>query len=196
MQDILKTVDDLSATNTTYGNINFLVSINGERTCVRWIYTDGIITAEYKRVELDFENNVFTAFSDMWSIYKIGPVVGVSFDEVLEIAREAAENVELHVMAEDGLEQTFNVPDLSNATYSYYFLMTPYQTGSPTSNSSREPATLYPYWQFTFYFNKCVGRYSGVEVGLWGDNKEISSARGYQTPVWPNIQTPKPDSDQ
>jgi hypothetical protein len=195
MQNILKTVNELSVTNTTYDGINFQVSVNQGRTRIQWIYTDDNITAELKRVELNFEENVFTSLSDTWSLYKISPMSGISIDAALEIAREAAQNVELHVTNE-GVEQTFNVPDLSNATYEYRFSMTPYQTGSPPSNSFREPATLYPYWQFTFYFNKCVGRYSAVEVGLWGDTKDISSARGYQTPIWPNIQTPKPDSDQ
>jgi hypothetical protein len=189
MQNILKTVDELSVTNATYDGINFQVSVNEGRTRIQWIYTDNYITADFKRVELNFEGNVFTSFFDTWSLYKISPAIGISFDEALEIARETAQNVELHVV-NGGVEQAFNVPDLSNAPYEYRLSMTPYQAGSPPSNSSREAATLYPYWQFTFYFNKSIGRYGGVTVGLWGDTKEISSAQGYLVPVWPNIQKP------
>jgi hypothetical protein len=197
MQEILKTVNELSVTNTTYDNINFQVSENGDKTCIKWIYTANGIIADYKRVELNFENNVFTAFTDMWSIYKIGPVVGVSFDEAYKIAREAAEKEEYRIVNEEGVVvQTFNVPDLSNKPYNYYFFMTPYQNSSSPSNSSREAATLYPFWQFNFYFNQCFGRYGGVQVGLWGDTKEVSYTSGILEPYWPSIQTPKPDSGQ
>jgi hypothetical protein len=122
----------------------------------------------------------------MWSAYKIGAIIGVSFDEAFEIAREAAEKEELRIVNEDGaVVHTYNVPDLSNKPYNYYFFMTPYQNSSSPSNSPREAATLYPFWQFNFYFNECFGRYGGVQVGLWGDTKEVSYISGILEPYWP-----------
>lgn len=48
----------------------------------------------------------------------------------------------------------------------------------PTS-TSRDQMKLYPLWHFIFYFNKPIGDTVGVEVGVWGDTKEIAYSQDY-----------------
>jgi hypothetical protein len=46
--------------------------------------------------------------------------------------------------------------------------------GSP-GNTTRDPLALYPLWQATFSFNQYVGGgITGLQVGVWGDTKEIA----------------------
>ena len=181
MQEILNGVNELSPTDTTVGNINFQVSKSGDKTRIQWIYTDGGVVMERKRVELDFQNNTFESFTDTWSIYKVsGPSV-INAEEATAIALEAAQQVELRIGHADGSVEAVPVPDLSNAHYDVNFAMTPYRSSEDDflGTITRDPLTLYPYWQFHFYFNEKIGGAIGVQVGVWGDNKDIAYASGY-----------------
>jgi hypothetical protein len=61
--------------------------------------------------------------------------------------------------------------------------MVPYR--SPTSplylasKLTRDPLTLYPYWQFVFHINETIAGNVGIQVSLWGDTKEIVYCHGY-----------------
>jgi len=43
----------------------------------------------------------------------------------------------------------------------------------------RDPLTLYPEWQFVFYFGKSMGNIIGVQVAVWGDTGEIVNCNPY-----------------
>ena len=76
MQNILNTVSDLSATNITVGNINFQISKNGDRTLIKWIYSEGGVSMKWKRLDLTFRNNALELMIDNWRIYSVsGPSV-------------------------------------------------------------------------------------------------------------------------
>jgi len=189
MQDILNSVTDLSPTNTIAGNINFQVSKSGDKTRVQWIYTDNDITMDRKRVDISFRNNTFLSFRDTWSLYKVGGSSVLSSEEATKIALEAAQRVELQIGHADGTSEAVKVPDLSNAPYDVNFAMLPYHGTEDNfpSKLSRDPLTLYPYWQFWFYFNETIGGCIGVQVGVWGDTKEIIYASGYGLLGVPNM---------
>jgi hypothetical protein len=87
----------------------------------------------------------------------------------------------LRIGYENGTTKIATLPDLSDAFYERYFNMLPYrnETSHLPSKIARDPLTLYPYWQFYFYFNETIAGNSGVQVGIWGDTKEIIYCSGF-----------------
>lgn len=188
MQNILNSVDDLSPTNVTIGNVNFQVSKSEGRTRVQWIYTENNITMNYKRVELEFRYNAFESFQDGWRFYKVSGLSALTLEEAYKLALDTAQNCEFR-WVNDEVNEVLSLPDLSDARYDVYFAMVPYRNDtSHTSNKlSRDPLTLYPYWRFCFYFKDgAIGCFSGVRVSLWGDTEEIISCEGQLVRRYPN----------
>ncbi len=181
MQNILNSVAELSPASVTVGNITFQVSKSEDRTRIQWVYTDGGIAMDRKRVDFSFRNNTFESFSDTWSIYKVSGLSAISSEEATKIALEAAQKVELHIGHADGSVETVHVPDLSNASYDVNLAIVPYRNseGDFPSTIARDPLTLYPLWQFIFLFKEKIGGDIGVQVGVWGDTKDIAYASGY-----------------
>jgi hypothetical protein len=181
MKDVLSSGNIQSSANFTTGNINFQSSQTGNRTRLQWIYTEDSIVMNWKRVEMDFNNNDLTSFYDSWSLYKVSGLSVISAQEATTIARNAAQNVTISIGNANGTVETLKVPDLSNASYDVQFNMLPYRGDDPNfpSKIARDPLTLYPYWQFHFYFNQSVAGDDGVQVGVWGDTSEIIYASGY-----------------
>jgi len=181
MQEILNSVDELSPANFTVGNVNFEVSENGDRTLIKWIYTENGVSMEWKRVDLAFRNSAFESFHDTWRIYGVGAFSVINSEEARNIALEAAQNLEFRIVNEYRNE-TVTLPDLSNSVYQMYFTMLPYrnETSHNPSKIPRDPLKLYPYWQFYFYFpGGEIGGYSGIQVGIWGDTKETIYCNGF-----------------
>jgi hypothetical protein len=181
MQVILSNHSDLSSTNLTSGNINFQVSKTGDRTRIQWIYTENGVSMSWKRVELEFYKTTIERFTDSWSYYKVSGLSVISAEEATQIAREAAQKVELHISNGNGTIQTINVANLLNGRVDVFFSMLPYSGSKENfpSNLTRNASTLYPYWQFHFDFNKSIAGNEGVQVGVWGDTGEIIYASGY-----------------
>ncbi len=181
MQNVLNTANDLSPTNVTIGNINFQVSKNGAKTIIQWIYTENDVSMNWKRLELVFRNNAFESMIDNWPIYNVsGPSV-INSEEAYQLALDTAQNCEFRII-NLYRNETVKLPDLSDSVYQLYFTMVPYrnETLHNPSKLSRDPLTLYPYWQFDFYFKEGeIGGYSGIQVGIWGDTKEIVYCNGF-----------------
>jgi hypothetical protein len=187
MQNILNSVTDLSPTSVTIDNINFQVSIEG-KTRLQWIYTENGTVMDRKRVDMSFRSNALVSFTDTWSFYKVSRLSVISSEEATSIAREAAQEVEWRVGHADGTTETVKAPDLANATYDVNFMMLPYRGLQPDEFPSKLPRdceTLYPYWQFHFYFGEKIGGAIGVQVGVWGDTKEIIYASSYVVHDYP-----------
>ena len=181
MQTILNTVKELSPTNVTAGNVNFQVSKNADRTRIQWIYTENGVYMTWKRVDIAFRNNVLDSFIDNWQIYSVSGLSVINSEEAYQLALETAQNTEFRIV-NDYRNETVTLPDLSDSVYQMYFTMVPYrnETSHNPSKISRDPLTLYPYWQFYFYFKGGeIGGYSGVQVGIWGDTKEIVYCNGF-----------------
>jgi hypothetical protein len=188
MQEILNNLSDFTPTNVTVGNVNFQVTLNDAgRTRIQWIYTENNISMSYKQMELVFCNNCFESFWDGWRIYKVSELNSIIFKEAYTLAFDAAQSCELR-WVNDEVNQVLTTPDLSNAFYEVLFDMVPYRndTSHTSKMLSRDPLTLYPYWSFTFYFpDGRIGCFSGVNVGLWGDTKEIISCDGQLSHNYP-----------
>ncbi len=183
MKNVLNSVNIESSTNITTCNTNFQSSQNGNRTRLQWIYTEDGIVMNWKRVEMDFNNNNLVSFQDTWSLYKVAGLSAVSSQQATKIALDAAQKVTLDVTNSAGQNITVKTPALSNARYDVRFNMLPYSNSSANfpSKISRDPLTLYPYWQFHFYFKQTFAGDEGIQVGVWGDTSEViyASPFGY-----------------
>ena len=181
MLDILNSVDDLSPTEFTEGNVTFQVSKDGNETRIKWIYTEGDVVMDWKRVDIDFRYGAFESFHDTWGLHSVSGLSEISSEEAFQIAFEAAQNYEFNVTDKNGEIVPRKVPDLSNAFYQEYFSMVPFRYGEDKfpSRIERDPLTLYPYWQYYFYFNETILGYDGMQVGVWGDTGELVYCSGF-----------------
>jgi len=181
MQNLLSSVDDLSPKEITNGNVNFQVSKDGDNTRIQWIYTEDGVLMKYKRLDIEFRNNTFVSFRDTWGLYSVSGLSVISSEEAVQIALEAAQNCELRIGHEDRETEIVKPPDLSNAPYDVSLTMVPYRylDYHIPSKMPRDPLTLYPYWQVHFYFNESIAGNTGIQVGVWGDTREIVYCSGF-----------------
>jgi hypothetical protein len=181
MLNVLSNISDLSPATITNGNVTFQVSEDGDRTRIQWIYTQDGVSMTWKRMDIEFCNNTLESFRDTWGLYSVSGLSEISSEEAFQIALEAAQNYEIRVGYDDGETEIVKVPDLSNAPYTVSFTMVPFRflDYQIHSNMSRDPLTLYPYWQIHFYFNESIAGNTGIQVGVWGDTGEILYCSGF-----------------
>ncbi|MEJ2240599.1 MAG: hypothetical protein P8Y18_00420 [Candidatus Bathyarchaeota archaeon] len=181
MLDILNSVNEVSPTEFTEGNVTFQVSNDGNETRIKWIYTEGDVVMDWKRVDIDFRYGAFESFHDTWGLYIVSGLSEISSEEAFQIAFEAAQNYEFRIVYENGTIKTVKVPDLSNAPYDVNMYMVPFRFDENNfpSKIERDPLTLYPLWQLHFFFNETIGGNEGMQVGVWGDTSEIVYCSGF-----------------
>ena len=183
MKNVLNSVNiESSNVNTTIGNVNFQVTKKENNvTRVQWIYVDYGTIMNLKRVEMQFRNGALASFHDTWNLYKVsGPNV-LSAEQARNIALDAAQKVRLPLANLNGEIIIFETPDLSNARYDVQLFMSACYSSDSNLNRelSLEPLTLYPFWQFHFYFNESIAGNEGIEVGVLGDTGAIFSSGGF-----------------
>lgn len=181
MTAVLNSVNIEQSVNVTAGNINFLSSQNGDVATLKWIYTENGVCMNYKRVEMDFTNGALTSFSDGWSLYKVAGLSEITAQQATNIALHAAQNVQLVMTTSNGQNVTVATPDLSNAPYDSLLNMMPIHGADPslTSQLNLDPLTLYPVWQFQFYFNQTTAGDDGIDVGVLGTTSTVLYANGF-----------------
>jgi hypothetical protein len=182
MLKVLNNVSDLSPTEIIDGNMTFQVSKNGDRTRIQWIYTEKNVVMTNKRLDISFYNNVFESITDNWGLYTVSGLGEISSEDVLQIALDAAQSCEMRIGSDDtGEIEVVTPPDLSEAPYTINFNMIAfrYHEENLSSKIARDPLTLYPYWQFQFYFNESIAGNTGIQVGVWGDTGEIVYCSGF-----------------
>lgn len=181
MNNVLRNIEELSPMDITDGNVNFQISKDGNNTLIQWIYTEGGISMNWKRVSVEFRNNAFESFVDTWGLYSVSELSKISSEEAFQIALDAAQNYEFNVTDEKGEIVPRKVPDLSNAFYQEYFSMVPFRYGDDKlpSRIERDPLTLYPFWQYYIYFNETILGYDGIQIGVWGDTGELVYCSGF-----------------
>ena len=216
MKNVLSNVDiESSAVDTTVGNMNFQVSKNGNVTNLQWIYADYGTIMTPKRVEIEFKNGILAYFQETWSLYTVtGPSV-ISAEQAKKIALDAAQKYTIRTLNTEGEIITLETPDLSNARYSVKFYMAACYSPNSTLNSelSLEPFTLYPFWQFHFYFNETIAGDEGIQASVLGDTGAVYSSGPFgslgssplpaatsdteqtPTPTPQNTATPEPESE-
>lgn len=177
MRDSLSNLAELKPTVSIEGNTKLQVTIS-EDIQVQWTYTVNDIELPNKQVVLDLSGGTFRSFRDTWSLYTIGTTSAISKDDALKLALEAANNYDISFVSEDNSVQKIK-PDLTNSTYDSWLTMMP-----------RDSPTLYPLWRFQIRFQEPLYDVVGLEIGVWGDTKEISycESYGYLGTQQPTIQ--------
>jgi hypothetical protein len=126
-------------------------------------YTENGVNVNRKALTLTYTDGILTSISDTWNILSIGSLDSASKKEILGIAWAAAQNLMLEFTSENG--STYYVkPDLTDVTTEVSFDM----QARPNST------TLYPAWLVTYYFAEPYNQDYGIQLGIWGDTKEVA----------------------
>jgi hypothetical protein len=211
-QGMLSSISELAPSTTLSGNMQLEIT----SATIEWIYTENGTAMPLKHIILQFQNDTLMGFSDYYGLYSVGCLSTISKDEAVALGLAAAESYNVSLVGWDqnhNLTVTYVKPDWpSNVTYDVYLNMVPgdswmaaeitpppgLSTGLPPyqlvhpSNVTRDPLALYPLWEMVFYFSKPVGDTVGVQVGIWGDSKEIlfCSEYGYLGASTPSTLSP------
>lgn len=179
---------------TTLGNMKLETTETG----VKWIYTDRGVDMPQKCLAIEFGGNELL-FADTWNLFSVGCFSVISEDEAKSIGWDAAKNFNLTLISENGTLYSVKPPGWSNM-YSVTLSMIPGQIYNRDpedhfvnpGNATRDPLALYPLWLMVFYFNKSISGAVGIQVGVWGDTKEIAyiSEYGYLGASEGNPATP------
>lgn len=168
MASMLNTVSELKSTSVTAGNTKLNISVTATRISnipkqtFKWFYTENGIDVTRKAVTFTYTDGMLTSISDTWNLYSIGSLNSISKEEALNIAWSQAQNLKLQFISENGSIYEIK-PDLSNVTTDVSFSM------QPRNNT----VLLCPSWIVTYWFAKPYGQNHGIEVGIWGDTKEV-----------------------
>jgi hypothetical protein len=200
-QGMLSNVQGFSSSSMLSGNMQLTTSqssyLNVTTTTIQWIYTENGTAMPRKSITLGFLNGRLRDFEDTYGLYRVGCLSKISRQEAVDLGFAAAENYNVSLVWFNSTTGnpyvTYEKPDWSNATYEVSLSMLPGDewmgaeiTPAPGFNSSlpltqpvypsnvtRDPLALYPEWQMVFYFSKPIGNTVGMQVGVWGDSKEI-----------------------
>ena len=170
-------------TNATSSNMQMTTSQTG----IGYAYTFNGVNVPKRSIGASFADETFT-FHDTWNLYTVACESVISEGEAAAMALDAAKNYNVTLMREDNSSYVLN-PDWSNPTVEISLNMIPGQQFNTQLNQDlnavssgskdRNPLGLYPFWSATVYFTKPIGNIGGVQVGIWGDTKEIAYVRTY-----------------
>ena len=187
---MLSQVTEITTSNMTIGNMKMDMksssNANGDATKIAWIYSIDGVDVPRKSLSLgiyDVSGAVQISFSDTWGLWSVADI-GISEAEAKSIAWNTARNYNLTLHGEDNSTIT-KKPDWTDDPFTEAALtMTPGQSYNNTLNNAlhdanmgsiaRNGLTLYPIRQFVFHFNKQIGDIVGIQIGVWGDTKEIA----------------------
>jgi hypothetical protein len=210
---MLSRVNTLSPSNTTFVKMKFIITcktltepgvyILANITRLIWIYSENGIDAPMKCLSLEITETETTkiCFADTWGLYTVAST-GASKSEVTNIAWVAAKNYNLTAVGIDNSTVTL-CHGWSNRTETA-LSMVPGQIYNNSLNAAvkfatmgsavREPLSLYPLWQYVFYFDASIDGAIGIQVGVWGDTKEVAycSTFGYYGEPTTVLLTPEP----
>ncbi len=181
MNSMLSTIDFQKPTNLTIGNINFQLTIDGNKTNLQWFYTENTPITNYKRVELDFNNGQLESFADSWSLYKISSLNTLTEKQARAIALDAAQKITLKFENAKGETLKVDAPDLTSAPLQIQLGMFPiYNLRSNLPDGAFiDPYALYPVWSFSFSFNETIIDVDGIQGGILGDTSQVLYVQPY-----------------
>jgi hypothetical protein len=179
----LNGISNFNAINQTSGNMRMAASDSE----IGFGYVVNGISLRNRGLGLGFANNYFT-FADTWGLYAVEASSIISEEEAKAMALDAAKNYKITLMRDDNT--SFAVyPDWSNPRVEIGLLMISGQNFNTQLNNdigavnqgskTRNPLGLYPFWSAIVYFTKPIGNIGGVQVGIWGDTKEIAYVTTY-----------------
>lgn len=197
---MLSSVKQLSNLNLTEGNMKMEITNAQPQSAisldycisVRWVYTANGIDDNWKCLSLSFSRmwgETKIAFADTWGLFSVSstklPVL--SENDAQAIAWNAAKNYQIKMVNPNDNSTTSVTPvwpttpmvDSSIVTVPGQAYNVSQKLAVNTGSGHGDPLTLYPLWQFVFYFNQSIGDNVGTQVGVWADTKEIAYCSTY-----------------
>lgn len=192
---MLDKVDILTTSNVIEGNMKMEImnltdpnrGMYEPSISFGWTYSVNGMEASRKNIRVGFYSiagSMQIAFSDTWGFWSVNST-SASEAEVREVAWQAAQDFNMRLGHVDG-SITLVKPDLGNFSRVTVEL-TPGQLYNESlgdgfhfgSSTVRNGLTLYPLWNFLFYFTEPILSTMAVQVGVWGDTNEIAFCNGY-----------------
>lgn len=170
MRNMLDTANEVDNFETTSGNVKLIMSTEGNKVKMQWLYTSNSIDFQAKSVVLSFDDYGFLEIlSDDWSLFTVGSTeVNISKDEAINIAMDYAQDFSWIVNGEE----------INNFT----LLSEPVTAELWPHSKEEEPLALIPYWYVTIHLDRVYpDRVDRLAVGLWADTGEVSTC---QTLSW------------
>ncbi len=162
MRNMLETVDEIGAYETTSGNVKLMISTEANEIKIQFVHTTDNIDFQAKSVELTFDSYGFLqSLSDDWSLFRVGSTeVNIPREEAIAIAIEYAKDYSWTVNGEV-------IDDFTLVEESASADLWPH---------AREDALeLIPYWYVEIYLDRVYpDRVDRLAVGLWADTGEVS----------------------
>jgi hypothetical protein len=163
------------------------VSDSSNQTSFEWTYYENGVDVHSKKLQIGLMGEEVN-FCDTWNLFTVGTFGVLSEEEAKSIGWAAAQSYNITRVAENGTATVLHL-GWANARTEITLGMIPRQMGNDSTpgisnyrsmgNATRDPMKLYPLWQMIFYFNESVGDSVGIQVGVWGDTKEISYCLEY-----------------
>lgn len=187
----IEDVNYQTATEKTVGDMRMTVKpITDSVTSIKWAYDQDGVDLSRRHIQLKFTNGSISWFVDTWNLYTVYNQRVISKDEAQSVAFAAAQAKTISLFSLQGSNVTSVqvTPDWSNWKSEARLNLVPgaelAESIAPSRNTypssiTRDPLTLYPIWHFIFYFGKPIGNTLGVEVGVWGDTKEVAYSNAY-----------------
>jgi DNA-binding transcriptional ArsR family regulator len=164
---LMASANDMT-TDQTLGNTNLQISSSNGAADVTLMYTANGTNFQAKSINLVYNNNALTQFSDDWFLYSIGSTeVNVTQAQAVQIAMNAVKTY----------SYTMNGTRVSN----FQVLSSPVSAElypKPRVNN----LTLYPYWYVTIHLAKTYpGGVNEIGIGVWADTGQASNIQAIST---------------
>jgi hypothetical protein len=170
MLELLNLAGSEKNTTVVAGNIDLKTLANKGYSTFTWSYIYN--GADYSHIELTVENISginSLMFSDNRAVYKIGNTdISITKQQVVAIA-------------EDYVRRNFTYPmNFGNGTIYFVrgFNVSDANTTASLATASRDPSTLYPYWEVTVALDHAYpGHVIAVNVHVWTDTGTVFQAQ-------------------
>ena len=196
---MLSPVTELAPLTVTNGNMKMQITSAKPRSEIRldynidfkFVYTENGVDSSWRVLGVGFDciyGNTEFQFADTWGLFSSysTELPCLSESEAEAIAWEAAENYQIELLnVEDNSTISITPKWPETLTVESDMDMVAGQLyndsrliGLSMGSSPRDPLTLYPLWKFLFYVEP-MGDIVGVQVGVWGDTKEVAYCGTY-----------------
>jgi len=210
---MLSSVKELSTSSITNGNIKMQITCSEPdketgleyNTRIAFYYTDKEVDSTWKCLSLGFccsDGVTKFIFADTWGLFSAysSSLPCLSETDAKTIAWDAAMNYEVELLNTDDMSTVFVTPEWpATPSVESSLVMSPGQLyndsgliGLSMGSTPRDGLMFYPLWEFLFYLDKPIGDIQGIQVGVWGDTKEIAYCGTYGFYGTPAL-SPSPD---
>jgi hypothetical protein len=164
---LMSSANDLTTVQNFENTKLQLSSYNGDAD-VSLMYTNNGTDFQAKSINLIYNNNALTEFSDDWFLYNVGSTtVNISQSQAIEIAMNAVKNYSWNV----------NGTQVSN----FQVLNSPV-SAELYPKPRTDNLTLYPYWYVTLHLDKTYpGGVTEIGVGVWADTGQAVNIEAIET---------------